>query len=85
MASVSGTLYIGVTNDLKRRVLEHKLGIQEGFTKKYTCNRFKYFEEYSDVQEAIAREKKFKSWNRNKKEWLISQRNPEWVDFAKDI
>lgn len=85
MASHSGTLYIGMTNDLKRRAHEHQAGIAEGFTKKYACTRLIYFEQYAQVEDAIAREKKLKKWNRKKKEWLIGRHNPEWIDLTKEI
>lgn len=70
MASKSGTLYIGVTNDIERRVYEHKTGLNEGFTKKYQCKRLVYFEEIGDISEAIALEKKIKGWSRWKKSIL---------------
>ncbi len=60
MASVTGTLYIGVTNNLQRRVFEHKQDLIEGFTKKYSCHKLVYYEQYNDVKDAISREKKLK-------------------------
>ncbi len=84
MASMSGTLYIGVTNDLCKRVWQHKNDILEGFTKKYQCHKLIYFEETSDVESAIAREKQLKKWNRAKKQWLIKQSNPTWKDLSLD-
>lgn len=82
MASVSGTLYIGITNDLNRRVSEHKPGFLEGFTKRYACNKLVYYEQYKDVYDAICREKQLKSWRRSKKEWLIATINKTWCDLS---
>lgn len=73
-----GVLYIGVTNDLERRLHEHITGRIKGFTQKYNCHHLIYFEEFSDINEAIAREKQLKSWNRSKKEQLIATLNPSW-------
>lgn len=84
MASLSGTLYIGVTNDLYKRVYQHKNNLIEGFTKKYQCHKLIYFEETSDVESAIAREKQLKNWNRKKKEFLIKTKNPRWKDLSDD-
>jgi putative endonuclease len=84
MASDSGTLYIGVTNDLYKRVWQHKNNIIEGFTKKYNCHKLIYFEETTDVESAILREKQLKNWNRSKKESLIKIKNPTWKDLSKD-
>ncbi len=82
MASNSGTLYIGVTDDLQRRAYEHKIHFVPGFTKKYNCTKLVYFEEYQWVQDAIAREKQLKGWRREKKERLIKKMNPGWRDLA---
>ena len=82
MTSPSGTLYIGVTNDLKRRVYQHKHKLIEGFTKKYDVTRLAYYEETQDVQAAIAREKEIKSWRRSKKIALIKLLNPTWQDLS---
>ena len=71
-------MYIGVTNNLSRRIFEHQEGLVEGFTKKYNVKQLVCYEEYTDVREAIAREKQLKSWNRNKKCILIEHSNPEW-------
>jgi len=81
MASSSGTLYTGVTNNLEKRVWEHKQGIVDGFTKKYGCKKLVYFEEYSDVNQTITREKQIKGWLRKKKELLIKTKNPHWNDL----
>ena len=85
MASESGTLYIGMTNDLIRRVSEHKEGKTEGFTKKYTCSKLVYYESTRYVYNAIEREKELKDWNRKKKEELIRTINPTWRDLYGDI
>lgn len=82
LASESGTLYIGVTGDLFRRISEHKEGIVEGFTKKYGCKKLVYFEETSDIISAIEREKQLKNWRREKKEFLIRRMNPGWRDLV---
>ena len=83
MSSFSGVLYIGVTNNLKRRVYEHKQELVEGFSKKYKCKKLIYFEEYQDINLAIAREKQLKKWRREKKEWLIKRMNPDFKDLSK--
>jgi len=75
MASTSGTLYIGITNNLKRRIWEHKNNLEKGFSRKYKCHKLIYFEEFSDVQDALAREKQLKKWRRDKKETLIKRIN----------
>ena len=76
------TLYVGVTNDLQRRVYEHKSRLVEGFTKRYYLNYLVYFEESTDVSSAIAREKQIKSWRRAKKIDLIESTNPQWKDLS---
>jgi len=78
----NGTLYIGVTNDLARRVYEHKEKLIEGFTKEYGVCSLVYFETYSDPSDAIAREKRLKKWNRQWKIDLIEKENPEWIDLS---
>ena len=75
-------LYIGVTNDLHRRLYEHKSEQLDGFTKKYHINKLVYYEEYSDVDYAIAREKQLKHWLRSKKDSLIETQNPNWDDLG---
>lgn len=85
MASVSGTLYVGVTNNIVKRVYEHKNDLIDGFTKKYQCHKLIYFEQTSDVNSAIVREKQIKNWNREKKEILIKILNPRWVDLYSEI
>jgi len=78
----NNVLYIGFTNNLARRVYEHKNGLMEGFTKKYNVHKLVWFESCHDVKAAIAREKQLKNWNRAKKEALIRQMNPEWKDLS---
>ena len=80
MNSLSGTLYTGMTNNLERRVYEHKQKQIPGFTNKYDVTRLAYFEETSDVGIAIAREKEIKGWRRSKKIALIKTINPTWQD-----
>jgi putative endonuclease len=82
---IGGTLYIGVTNDLVRRVYEHKMGLADGFTKKYGIHRLVYFEQYSDIEAAILREKRLKKWNRAWKIQLIEELNPNWDDLYPQI
>jgi len=77
----NGTLYIGVTNDLIRRVFEHKNNFVKGFTKKYNVKRLVYFEEYKDIRDALAREKRLKKWKRKWEIALIEEKNPEWDDL----
>ena len=77
----NGVLYIGVTNNLKRRVYEHKYNVIEGFTSKYLVHHLVYFESHQDVKYAISREKKIKKWNRNWKIRLIEKNNPKWKDL----
>jgi len=77
----NGTLYIGVTSDLIKRVYEHKQGLVEGFTKKYNVHQLVFFEETNDVESAITREKQMKKWNRQWKIELIEKENPEWKDL----
>jgi putative endonuclease len=81
MASRSRVLYVGVTNDLVRRTNEHKRGLG-GFTSRYRITRLVYFEEFADIRDAIAREKKIKGWVRVKKTRLIDSRNPTWEDLS---
>lgn len=85
MASESGTLYVGITNDLGRRVWEHKNGEIEGFTKKYGCKKLVYYEYGQDIHGTIFREKQLKRWNRKKKELLIRTINPKWIDLSKEM
>ena len=83
LTNLSGSvLYIGMTNDLRRRVYEHKLGMAEGFTKKYNCKKLVYYEEYIDVNQAIAREKQMKWWKREYKFNTIHKQNPNLEDLS---
>ena len=75
-------LYIGVTNNLERRLYEHKNKLIEGFTKKYNLNKLVYFEETTDVKSALEREKQLKGWKREKKNILINSLNPDWNDLS---
>jgi putative endonuclease len=84
MTNKSKTLYTGMTNDLLRRVYEHKHKLIDGFTKKYNITKLVYFDETSDVNEAIAFEKKIKGWTRAKKIALIESINPQWLDLSQD-
>ncbi len=81
----NGTLYIGVTNDLIRRVYEHKQRLAEGFTKKYNVKNLVYYEETSAIEAAIHRETQMKKWNRKWKLELIEKQNPEWKDLYEEI
>jgi putative endonuclease len=84
MTNRSKTLYAGVTNDLLRRIYEHKNKMVEGFTKKYKITKLVYYEDTNDVEEAIAREKQIKGWLRKKKIALIESINPEWKDLSEE-
>jgi putative endonuclease len=77
-------LYIGVTDNLQRRIWEHENGTNDGFTKKYSAFKLVCFEIFNDIEQAIAREKQLKHWNRTKKEDLIFKYNPDWKDLSKD-
>jgi len=76
-----GALYVGMTNDLIRRVYEHKSDCVEGFTKKYAIHRLVYYEVFADPYNAISREKVLKSWKREWKIALVEKGNPEWADL----
>ena len=82
---ISGTLYIGVTNDLVRRVGEHKLKIAESSTKKHEVSRLVYFEVFDQIEHAIQREKRLKKWPRAWKISLIEKQNPDWIDLYPEI
>ena len=77
-------LYIGVTNNLERRVYEHKNGLYEGFSKKYKTIKLVYFEETNSIEGAITREKEIKKWRREKKDALIQSQNPNCLDLSND-
>jgi len=85
MASQSGVLYVGVTNDLNRRVGEHKEGLIPGFTKKYKVNRLVCYEATNDVNAAIAREKQIRRWRREKRVNLVETINSEWNDLFREV
>ncbi len=79
-----GVLYIGITNNLERRIFEHKQKIVSGFSKKYNLDKLVYYEDFSDANDAIAAEKKLKGWVRNKKIDLIESKNLAWEDLSKN-
>ena len=81
----NGTLYIGITNDLKTRIYQHKNDFVEGFTKKYKIHKLIYYEVFVKVKEAIIREKRLKKWKRKWKIELIEKKNPEWKDLYNEI
>ena len=81
----NGTLYIGVTNDLERRLYEHKNNFVEGFTNKYNVHHLVYYEVVNDIQSALQREKQLKRWTRKWKIELIEKVNPDWRDLAEDF
>jgi putative endonuclease len=85
VASLSRTLYVGVTNDLLRRIYQHRHKLQDGFTARYNVDRLVYFEHGTDVNGAIAREKQIKAWSRKKKAELIDAANPGWADLAEEL
>lgn len=82
MASASGVLYVGVTNHLESRVIEHKQKVVPGFSKTYNTTKLVYFEAFGDIRDAIAREKQLKRWRREKKVFLIEKQNPRWLDLS---
>jgi len=82
VCSRSGTLYIGMTNSIYRRALQHKRGDIEGFARMYHCDRLVYYESFDDVHKAIGREKQLKGWRQSRKIALIEWKNPRWADLA---
>lgn len=82
LSSRSRNLYTGVTNNLFRRIVEHKKGLIPGFTLRYRIHRLVYFESFTDIRDAIAREKQVKGWDRKKRIALIERTNPTWGDLA---
>lgn len=85
MASLSRVIYVGVTNNLLRRVWEHKEWVNDGFTKKYKCKKLVWFEESKSIEDAILREKQIKRWRRDKKIKLIEIMNHWWNDLAENM
>jgi len=81
----NGTLYVGITNNLRRRIFEHKNKLIDGFTKKHGVDQLVYFEQHSDVRAALAREKSLKKWKRTWKLELVEKINPEWKDLSKEF
>ncbi len=81
----NNVMYVGVTNDLVRRVYEHKNKLIDGFTSKYNINKLVYFEQTSNIEAAIEREKQLKGWKREKKNSLVEAANPEWRDLSTDL
>ncbi|AAZ25383.1 GIY-YIG nuclease family protein [Colwellia psychrerythraea] len=81
----NGTLYIGVTSDLVKRIWQHKNHVVSGFTEEYEVHQLVYFEQLDDMENAITREKVIKKWNRAWKIRLIEQNNPKWLDLYNDI
>ena len=75
-------MYVGMTNNLERRVYEHKNKLVEGFTKKYNISKLVYYEQGNDINAVIAREKEIKKWHREKKDNLVKKLNPEWKDLS---
>jgi putative endonuclease len=85
MASASGVLYIGVTNNLERRVAEHKSKRHASYTANYQITKLVYFEAFGNVKDAISRETQYKKWRRNKKVALIENQNAHWRDLSQDF
>jgi putative endonuclease len=85
LASLSGTLYVGLTDNLRKRVMQHRAGLFDGFTKKYKVDRLMYFETYSDSEVAAQREQQIKKWRREKKIALFAESNAHWEDMAPEI
>lgn len=84
-AGKNSTFYVGVTNNLARRIWEHKNDVADGFTKKHGIHRLVYYEAHDDIQEALRREKSMKRWSRSMKISAIERMNPEWEDLYWDI
>jgi putative endonuclease len=85
LANLTGTLYVGLTGNLKRRVEEHKLGLVDSFTKKYEINRLMYYEVFRDAEEAAQRERQIKKYRREKKIVLFAKTSPRWEDLSKQL
>ena len=78
-------MYVGITNDLERRIYEHKEKVLKGFTEKYNVTKLVYYEQTSDIVAALNREKEIKKWRREKKDRLVKNINPQWRDLSKDF
>ena len=85
MTNTTGMLYTGITNNLEKRVYEHKMKLSPGFTARYNMNKLVYYESTNDVNAAITREKQIKGWVRRKKVALIDVVNPKWKDLSEDL
>jgi putative endonuclease len=85
LASLTGTLYVGLTDDLRKRMTQHKAGVFDAFTKKYKVDRLMYFEAFSDPRIAAEREKQIKGWRREKKIALFAESNAQWRDLTPEI
>jgi putative endonuclease len=85
LASLSGTLYVGLTDDSRKRILQHQSRQFDGFTKKYNVNRLMYFETYTDSKLAASREEQIKKYRREKKITLFADSNPQWKDLTPEI
>lgn len=85
LSSLSGTLYVGLTDDLPRRMLQHKNGTYDSFTKKYEVNRLMYFETYTDQKTAEMREQQVKKYRRSKKIASFEPKNPQWQDLTEEL
>ncbi len=85
LSSRSRTIYTGVTNNLQRRISQHRAGLIPGFTSKYKISRLVHFERFTDIRAAITREKQIKKWRREEKISLIERRNPTWTDLAAEM
>ncbi len=81
----NNVLYVGVTNDIRRRVVEHREGVVDGFTKKYNCHKLVWFEQFCDIRLAIEKEKTIKKWKREYKNNLINTMNPNWDDLYESL
>ena len=81
----NAVMYIGVTNNLQRRLYEHKNKLVDGFTQRYNVHKLVYFEQYSEINDALAREKQLKRWARAKKNLLVESKNPTWEDWGDSL
>lgn len=81
----NAVMYIGVTNNLQRRLYEHKNKLVDGFTQRYNVHKLVYFEQYSEINDALKREKQLKRWARAKKNLLVESKNPNWEDWGDSL